>query len=140
MFEVLIYAIIMSGYSAFGYELYKEYYENIAYAECSNVTYHFKDDHKDVYGTYHFNIKNDKPTVEKFTATYTVCPMNLPCVSESETVNVNPFKQYHSKVWNLYAKFNQKTTGTYTYRVITDVKGYKNLHTENTCKVRIVHG
>lgn len=139
MFEIFIYGVFLFTSTFCVIDMYKTSYEDRAYAECSDTTYYFNDDNKLVFSTHHFNIKNNRQSREKFDIRYAICPINSSCITKRDTVIVDPYKEYSSNTWNLYTKYNQKTTGIYYYRVITDIKGYKTIHTENTCKVRIVH-
>ncbi len=140
MFEIIFYAIFLTTTSLCAYDIYQTSSEDTAYAECSDTAYNFDANDKLVYSTHHFNLKNNNELTEKFKVTYSICPINYPCSKKTQSITIYPHQQYYSNTWNLYTTFNQKTTGNYYYRVITDIKGYKNLHTEKTCKVRLING
>lgn len=139
MFEIIMYGIMITTFSLCGYDIYKTSNEDKANAECQDVAYHYSADNKYVYSTHHFSIKNNTELKQNFNVTFSLCPINAKCITKKGIIAISPHHQYYSDMWDLSSEFRQKTLGTYYYRVMTDIKGYKNLHSEKTCKVRLVN-
>jgi hypothetical protein len=141
MFLIGFYLFFLGSWGLCGYDMYKTFNENKVYAECQNVTYNYWADNKFIHSTHHFKYKNTSNEIINLKLAYSLCPINSSCVTKKEDIKINPHEYYHSEMWDLYSKFNQKTTGKYYYRVITDLKGNKKYiseHTESKCVIRLV--
>lgn len=109
-----------------------------ATANCIDTAYAAGSKHNRFFGDANFSVYNNTNAVQTLTYTVTVCAPNGECNSKTEQGLSVPNAEYHSPPIATVLSTNFSTYGSYYFKVILDVTGFKHLHAEKNCIVRFV--
>lgn len=138
MFEIILYSLVAIGWGAFGYHaIQSTYYENRAWAECKDTV--FKNDKSTKYlQSIHYYIAASWSTEfnQLLVGTFKICTHDK-CVIENDKYILPTHAYFASKKNTLTLELPKLKPGTYSYKVTTDVEGYRVLHAEKICHFTI---
>lgn len=106
--------------------------------ECQDSYFNAGEKHNKLYGEGNFAVFNDSGTTQRLTYTITICSPIGECKSKTAIGTSIPNALYVSPGISMIVSSNFGTYGSYNFKVTLDVSGFKTLHGEKQCIMRIV--